>query len=53
MKTFFKMIFFQALHKIILDNNFVIVRCKDLVWKRQDSERFYAEHSGVHKILVH
>lgn len=35
----------EALHQIILDNNFVIVRCKDLVWKRQDSERFYAEHS--------
>ncbi|CAK6962259.1 nucleoside diphosphate kinase 6 [Scomber scombrus] len=36
----------EALHKRILDNNFVIVRCKDLVWRRQDSERFYAEHSG-------
>uniref|UniRef100_A0A3B4FKF7 Nucleoside diphosphate kinase n=1 Tax=Pundamilia nyererei TaxID=303518 RepID=A0A3B4FKF7_9CICH len=37
---------FQALHQRILDNNFGIVRCKDLVWRRQDSERFYAEHSG-------
>ncbi|XP_026196451.1 nucleoside diphosphate kinase 6 [Anabas testudineus] len=36
----------EALHQKILDNNFVIVRCKDLVWRRQDSERFYAEHSG-------
>uniref|UniRef100_A0A3Q3XDD4 Nucleoside diphosphate kinase n=1 Tax=Mola mola TaxID=94237 RepID=A0A3Q3XDD4_MOLML len=36
----------EALHQRILDDNFVIVRCKDLVWKRQDSERFYAEHSG-------
>nr|XP_046229674.1 nucleoside diphosphate kinase 6 [Scatophagus argus]XP_046229675.1 nucleoside diphosphate kinase 6 [Scatophagus argus] len=36
----------EALHKRILDDNFVIVRCKDLVWRRQDSERFYAEHSG-------
>uniref|UniRef100_A0A3Q3B204 Nucleoside diphosphate kinase n=1 Tax=Kryptolebias marmoratus TaxID=37003 RepID=A0A3Q3B204_KRYMA len=36
----------EALHQSILDNNFVIVRCKDLVWKRRDSERFYAEHSG-------
>ncbi|KAM4632671.1 nucleoside diphosphate kinase 6 [Polymixia lowei] len=34
----------EALHQRILDNNFVIVRCKDLVWTRQDSERFYAEH---------
>ncbi|XP_076004846.1 nucleoside diphosphate kinase 6 [Genypterus blacodes] len=36
----------EALHQTILDNSFVIVRCKDLTWRRQDSERFYAEHSG-------
>ncbi|XP_061889824.1 nucleoside diphosphate kinase 6 isoform X1 [Entelurus aequoreus] len=36
----------EALHQSILDNNFVIVRRKDLVWRRADSERFYAEHSG-------
>ncbi|XP_034554885.1 nucleoside diphosphate kinase 6 [Notolabrus celidotus] len=35
----------EALHQRILDNNFVVVRCKDLVWRRQDSESFYAEHS--------
>ncbi|KAM4528963.1 nucleoside diphosphate kinase 6 isoform 1-T2 [Fundulus diaphanus] len=35
----------EALHQTILENNFVIVRRKDLVWRRQDSERFYAEHS--------
>ncbi|XP_008396119.1 nucleoside diphosphate kinase 6 [Poecilia reticulata] len=35
----------EAIHQTILDNNFAIVRCKDLVWKRQDSERFYVEHS--------
>ncbi|XP_029352469.1 nucleoside diphosphate kinase 6 [Echeneis naucrates] len=35
----------EALHQKILDNNFVIVRCKDLTWRRQDSEQFYAEHS--------
>lgn len=35
----------EALHQTILDNKFVIVRCKDLVWRRQDSERFYVEHS--------
>ncbi|XP_015227083.1 PREDICTED: nucleoside diphosphate kinase 6 isoform X2 [Cyprinodon variegatus] len=35
----------EALHQTILDNNFAIVRCKDLVWRKQDSERFYAEHS--------
>ncbi|XP_034018390.1 nucleoside diphosphate kinase 6 [Thalassophryne amazonica] len=36
----------QALHRVILENNFIIVRCKDLAWRRADSERFYAEHSG-------
>ncbi|KAM9703133.1 nucleoside diphosphate kinase 6 isoform 1-T3 [Menidia menidia] len=36
----------EALHQIILDNNFVIVKHQDLVWKKEDSERFYAEHSG-------
>ncbi|XP_068610022.1 nucleoside diphosphate kinase 6 [Brachionichthys hirsutus] len=36
----------EALHQRILEDNFTIVRCKDLVWRRQDSERFYAEHSG-------
>ncbi|KAM4522684.1 nucleoside diphosphate kinase 6 [Odontesthes bonariensis] len=36
----------EALHQRILDSNFAIVRCRDLVWRRQDSERFYAEHSG-------
>ncbi|XP_028295764.1 nucleoside diphosphate kinase 6 isoform X1 [Gouania willdenowi] len=36
----------QALHQKILENNFLIVRCKDLVWRRADSERFYAEHAG-------
>ncbi|XP_068198684.1 nucleoside diphosphate kinase 6 [Antennarius striatus] len=36
----------EALHQRILEDSFLIVRCKDLVWRRQDSERFYAEHSG-------
>ncbi|XP_041832584.1 nucleoside diphosphate kinase 6 [Melanotaenia boesemani] len=35
----------EALHQKILDNNFVIVRWKDLLWRRQDSEKFYAEHA--------
>ncbi|XP_030628380.1 nucleoside diphosphate kinase 6 [Chanos chanos] len=36
----------KALHQRILESNFIIVRRKDLKWRRQDSERFYAEHSG-------
>ncbi|XP_040016712.1 nucleoside diphosphate kinase 6 [Gasterosteus aculeatus] len=35
----------QALHQRILDNKFLIVKCRDLAWRRRDSERFYAEHS--------
>lgn len=36
----------EALHEKILINNFIIVRRKDLVWKKEHSEMFYAEHSG-------
>ncbi|TMS12028.1 Nucleoside diphosphate kinase 6 [Larimichthys crocea] len=32
----------EALHQRILDNNFVIVRRKDLAWTREDSQRFYS-----------
>nr|XP_015830573.2 nucleoside diphosphate kinase 6 isoform X1 [Nothobranchius furzeri] len=35
----------EALHQIILENKFVIVRNKELAWRPQDSEKFYAEHS--------
>ncbi|KAM9435856.1 nucleoside diphosphate kinase 6 [Clarias gariepinus] len=36
----------EALHQKILENNFVIIRRKDLIWRTCDSERFYAEHKG-------
>ncbi|KAL4630494.1 nucleoside diphosphate kinase 6 [Arapaima gigas] len=36
----------EALHDKILENNFIIVRSKELIWRKQDSERFYAEHAG-------
>lgn len=36
----------EALHQRILENNFVIVRSRDLIWRRQDSAKFYAEHAG-------
>ncbi|XP_018590595.1 nucleoside diphosphate kinase 6 [Scleropages formosus] len=36
----------EALHEKILENNFIIIRSKELQWQKQDSERFYAEHSG-------
>ncbi|XP_026858799.2 nucleoside diphosphate kinase 6 [Electrophorus electricus] len=36
----------ETLHQKILENNFIVVRKKDLWWRRKDSESFYAEHSG-------
>ncbi|XP_035276737.1 nucleoside diphosphate kinase 6 isoform X2 [Anguilla anguilla] len=36
----------EALHEKILENNFIIVKAKETVWRRKDSERFYAEHKG-------
>ncbi|KAA0708738.1 Nucleoside diphosphate kinase 6 [Triplophysa tibetana] len=35
----------EALHQKIVEN-FIIIRKKDLTWRRGDSERFYAEHAG-------
>ncbi|XP_006626156.1 nucleoside diphosphate kinase 6 [Lepisosteus oculatus] len=36
----------EALHQKILENHFIIIKSKDLVWRREDSQRFYAEHAG-------
>ncbi|XP_067412899.1 nucleoside diphosphate kinase 6 isoform X2 [Emydura macquarii macquarii] len=36
----------EAVHETILNNQFLIVRTKELVWRREDSQRFYQEHSG-------
>nr|XP_008121060.1 PREDICTED: nucleoside diphosphate kinase 6 [Anolis carolinensis]XP_008121061.1 PREDICTED: nucleoside diphosphate kinase 6 [Anolis carolinensis] len=36
----------QAVHRIIVENKFLIIRSKDLLWNRQQSQRFYQEHSG-------
>ncbi|XP_074832985.1 nucleoside diphosphate kinase 6 [Carettochelys insculpta] len=36
----------EAVHETILNNKFLIVRNKELVWRREDSQRFYQEHSG-------
>ncbi|KAG8440135.1 hypothetical protein GDO86_006073 [Hymenochirus boettgeri] len=39
-------IIFEAVHKKILENNFLIVRSKELYWGSTDSQKFYCEHSG-------
>ncbi|XP_053885434.1 nucleoside diphosphate kinase 6 isoform X1 [Malaclemys terrapin pileata] len=36
----------EAVHETILNNKFLIVRTKELMWRREDSQRFYQEHSG-------
>ncbi|XP_051952396.1 nucleoside diphosphate kinase 6-like [Xyrauchen texanus] len=37
----------ETLHQKILEN-FFIIRKNDLVWRREDSENFYAEHAGCY-----
>ncbi|XP_048190505.1 nucleoside diphosphate kinase 6 isoform X3 [Perognathus longimembris pacificus] len=36
----------QAVHEQILSNKFLIVRMKELLWKKEDCQRFYQEHEG-------
>nr|XP_028602070.1 nucleoside diphosphate kinase 6 [Podarcis muralis]XP_028602071.1 nucleoside diphosphate kinase 6 [Podarcis muralis] len=39
-------LFLEAVHQTILDNRLLIVRSKDVTWSRQESQKFYQEHSG-------
>ncbi|KAM4748098.1 nucleoside diphosphate kinase 6 [Rhinophrynus dorsalis] len=39
-------IIYDAVHQKILQNNFLIVRSKELQWRNTDSQNFYREHSG-------
>nr|AAI06497.1 MGC131226 protein [Xenopus laevis] len=36
----------EAVHEKILENNFLIVKRKELQWRSTDSQRFYCEHTG-------
>ncbi|OCT89324.1 nucleoside diphosphate kinase 6 [Xenopus laevis] len=36
----------EAVHQKILENNFLILRRKELHWRSTDSQRFYCEHTG-------
>ncbi|XP_036615076.1 nucleoside diphosphate kinase 6 isoform X2 [Trichosurus vulpecula] len=36
----------EAVHQQILSNQLLIVRMRDLVWRREDCQRFYQEHAG-------
>ncbi|XP_020833065.1 nucleoside diphosphate kinase 6 isoform X4 [Phascolarctos cinereus] len=36
----------EAIHQQILSSQLLIVRTRDLVWRREDCQRFYQEHAG-------
>ncbi|XP_012883544.1 PREDICTED: nucleoside diphosphate kinase 6 [Dipodomys ordii] len=36
----------EAIHQQILNNKFLIVRMKELLWKREDCQRFYQDFAG-------
>lgn len=39
-------VFIQAVHQQILSNKFLIVRMRELLWSREDCQKFYQEHEG-------
>lgn len=36
----------EAIHQQILSNKFLIVRMRELLWRKEDCQRFYQEHEG-------
>ncbi|KAI5174413.1 Nucleoside Diphosphate Kinase 6 [Manis pentadactyla] len=36
----------EAVHQQILSNKFLIVRMRELLWRREDCQKFYQEHEG-------
>ncbi|XP_070947724.1 nucleoside diphosphate kinase 6 isoform X1 [Macaca nemestrina] len=36
----------EAVHQQILSNKFLIVRMRELLWRKEDCQRFYREHEG-------
>ncbi|EHB12559.1 Nucleoside diphosphate kinase 6 [Heterocephalus glaber] len=36
----------EAVHQQILSNKFLIVRTRELLWRKEDCRRFYREHEG-------
>ncbi|XP_067610424.1 nucleoside diphosphate kinase 6 isoform X3 [Pseudorca crassidens] len=39
----------QAVHQQILSNKFLIVRMRELLWRKEDCQKFYQEHEGSQK----
>lgn len=38
--------FIQAVHQQILSNKFLIVRMRELLWRKEECQQFYKEHEG-------
>ncbi|XP_043297780.1 nucleoside diphosphate kinase 6 isoform X3 [Cervus elaphus] len=36
----------EAVHQQILSNKFLIVRMRELLWRKEDCQKFYREHEG-------
>ncbi|KAL0599831.1 Nucleoside diphosphate kinase 6 [Plecturocebus cupreus] len=36
----------EAVHQQILSNKFLIIRMRELLWRKEDCQRFYQEHEG-------
>uniref|UniRef100_A0A8C5YR35 Nucleoside diphosphate kinase-like domain-containing protein n=1 Tax=Marmota marmota marmota TaxID=9994 RepID=A0A8C5YR35_MARMA len=36
----------EAVHQQILSNKFLIVRMRELLWRKEDCQKFYKEHEG-------
>ncbi|TEA23982.1 hypothetical protein DBR06_SOUSAS21910064 [Sousa chinensis] len=36
----------EAVHQQILSNKFLIVRMRELLWRKEDCQKFYQEHEG-------
>ncbi|XP_067610422.1 nucleoside diphosphate kinase 6 isoform X2 [Pseudorca crassidens] len=39
----------EAVHQQILSNKFLIVRMRELLWRKEDCQKFYQEHEGSQK----
>uniref|UniRef100_A0A8C9QAJ9 Nucleoside diphosphate kinase-like domain-containing protein n=1 Tax=Spermophilus dauricus TaxID=99837 RepID=A0A8C9QAJ9_SPEDA len=37
----------EAVHQQILSNKFLIVRMRELLWRKEDCQKFYKEHEEV------
>lgn len=42
----FDVVFIQAVHQQILSNKFLIVRMRELLWRKEECQKFYQEHEG-------